>query len=176
MYQDAMAPFEQNLVSLQPLDHLHFTVQMIERHHPHDLDSPQLQALEDTLKTELADIAPFEMTVGFVRVGAHGVTFPGGRSPTFMNLVHATRDAISRTLGPDSIAPLPHAWGPYMSLGYGVAAGDSDPLIDAIGKRYYDAHDVTFTVDEVQLLQVDQDRTRGHYTWPAGTTIALGGR
>lgn len=119
LYQDAMAPFKGNPVSLQPLDHLHFTVQMIEQHHPHDLDTDQLQDLARELAGELSAVAPFDLTVDFVRVGAHGVTFPGGRSGAFMDLVHRTRDAITRSLGPDSITPLPHTWGTHMSPGYG---------------------------------------------------------
>ncbi|MFD7161155.1 hypothetical protein ACFV9C_41680 [Kribbella sp. NPDC059898] len=81
LYQEAMAPFEQKLVSLQPLDHLHFTVQMIERHYPQDLDTAGLRSLAAELVGELASVAPFDLTVDFVRVGAHGLTFPGGRSP-----------------------------------------------------------------------------------------------
>jgi hypothetical protein len=30
-------------------------------------------------------------------------------------------------------------------------------------------------VRDVQLLAVDQNRASGHYTWPAGTAIPLGG-
>lgn len=56
-----------------------------------------------------------------------------------------------------------------------IAAGDSDPLIDAIGKRWYDTNAVTFTVRDVQLLAVDRNQASGHYTWPAGTAIPLGG-
>jgi 2'-5' RNA ligase len=174
IYQAAMAPFG-DLVSLQPLEHLHFTVQMIERHHLVDTTPDDLAGLEARLRAELAGIEPFEMTTWPGLVGVHGVTLAVPPPvPGFAELVHRSRAAITHTFGSDAVAPLPKNWGPHLGLGYSLAAGDPDPLIRAVHDLRYTVTPVTFTVDAVVLVAVDQDRDRGTYTWTGGVTIPLG--
>ncbi|GAB3943715.1 hypothetical protein GCM10029976_066740 [Kribbella albertanoniae] len=92
-------------------------------------------------------------------------------SPEFTALVAAARAAISQVLGSDAVRPEGAGQRPHASLGYGLTNADSDPLIGDLNAL--DPAAVTFSVDQVHLLAVDQDLTAGIYTWRPLATIAL---
>lgn len=160
------------LVSIQPPQWLHMTVQLIDVHQA-DVEPCVLDKLAAVLRTELAGVPVFHLTMGPAVIGVHGITL---RTPPpadeFTALVQHTRTAITDVLGDAAVAPGGANQNPHASLGYGVAAGDSDPLIRDLNDLW--RAPVTFAVDEVQLVAVDQDATAGIYTWTTLATIPLG--
>ncbi|MFD7161695.1 2'-5' RNA ligase family protein [Kribbella sp. NPDC059898] len=177
-FHAVMEPFG-DLVSVQPRRWLHLTVQMLHQHLD-DTGPGQLAAIGSALRSRLAGLDPFELTAGPAVVGVHGVTLwippptPEARDG-YGELVYRVREAATDVFGRDVLPagtagaqprPVPH-----IGLGYGLAAGDPDPLIRAVKDTW--RAPVRFTVDQVVLVAVDQHPAAGTFTWLPLDKIAL---
>ncbi|WP_328990327.1 2'-5' RNA ligase family protein [Kribbella sp. NBC_01245] len=161
------------LMSVQRPEWMHVTVQLIEAHVA-DLAPQNLTALKEALHGSLADLAPFDLTMRPPVMGVHGVTLRTAyQVPEFTELVNRTRSAVDLVLGADALHPNGARQRPHASLGYGLTDGDSDPILGAVNALNADRDPVTFTVDQVALLAVDQDPEEGIYTWKVLDTIDL---
>ncbi|MFI5736091.1 2'-5' RNA ligase family protein [Kribbella sp. NPDC051587] len=175
-YHDVMREHG-HLISTQPPQWLHVTVQLIDRHLA-DLTGEDLEALIATLDVDLSGTPAFTLTMGPPVIGVHSVGFRS-LPPTmaFTVLVDRCRVAIADVLGEAAIAPEGAQQKPHASLGYGVADGDSDSLIGALNALTYaasrDSTPITFAVDRVHLVAVDQDLAEGRYTWRSLATFPL---
>ncbi|MFD7161270.1 hypothetical protein ACFV9C_42260 [Kribbella sp. NPDC059898] len=171
-YQEAMADHEQ-LVSRQPLQYLHWTVQMIE-HHVDELPVGLPDTLTETLKRQLTDrpLPRLQLTTGPAVVGVHGVTlWTPPPATVFLDLVHRCRNAVETVLGGSALAPLSPHFAPHMGLGYGLVDGDSDPLIRSIKDTWIEP--VTSIITAVDLVAVDQHPEQGTFSWQPISTIDL---
>lgn len=170
-YQAAIAPHT-DLVSLQPVEFLHATVAPIERYRSNVTDD-ELAKFADLLQQRL-HMPAFEMTVGPAIVGVHGVAlYIPPPADAFMALSSDVRATATSQFSPSAVKPVSARWKPHMSLGYGLAAGDPDPLLRAVNDVR--AQPVTFTVDHVDLVAVDYNRPAGTFSWSTIATIALDG-
>src|SRR5690242_6749617 len=87
-----------HLVSVQPPQWLHVTVQLIDAHQT-DVDLAVLAEVATALTTELADVPVFDLTLGPAVIGVHGVSLRTPPGDEFAGLVQRTRTAITRVLG-----------------------------------------------------------------------------
>ncbi|WP_415972640.1 2'-5' RNA ligase family protein [Rhodococcus sp. 077-4] len=161
--------------SVQPTEFLHATVTRI----PAFLDTVRadtVRALRELLDEASAALAPFTVDMTGPYVSEYSVGYEGSRSQQWDSLVRSVRACAATALGDAAMPPEPHA--PHISLGYGTADSDSEPLIAELAGL--DARDdrrrtVRMNISEVRLLAVHQDSTAGIYTWDTISTHQLGG-
>ncbi|MFB6724849.1 2'-5' RNA ligase family protein [Kribbella sp. NPDC056345] len=169
----AMMRRHTGLISVQPREFLHVTVQLLEAH-ADDVSAADIAALGAALRAELENLPTFELTLGPPVIGVHSLGLrSSGIVPAFTELVRHTRAAAEKILGPQALHDGGALQRPHASLGYGLADGDSDPLIGELNALNFDRDPVRFTVDQVELLAVDQDATAGVYTWSKLNEIEL---
>lgn len=158
-------------LALVPVDWLHLTVQQISQPQAAQITPAQRQQLLDALGAHLAPVAPFQLTVGSVLVGASGVVadVDGDQPGQPLHDLHArTRTAISSVLGPAAIDR--NAMPPHLGLGYGLGPGSSGHLQSALRRAVRPPH-ATMTVDRVHLVDVTQGTTG--YTWTTVGQVPL---
>ncbi|MFD7161157.1 2'-5' RNA ligase family protein [Kribbella sp. NPDC059898] len=154
-----------DLVSLQPLEWLHMTVQMLQAYTSRGAARTGLmdeESLQHRLRTELGGFEPFDVTVGPAVVGVHAVSlWSPPPAAAFTELVARCRAAVGNAFGEQVLAGPPKQ--PHITIGYGRTAGDSDALIRSVKDVW--AAPVTFTVPAVELVAVTQDPVEGRYSW-----------
>jgi len=161
-------------VAAVPDPWLHATVQMITGRAAAQISTHERQRLVAALTAALADVPACSLTVGSVMASASGVVadmdgdLPG---EPFHEIYLRCRQAIADALGPDAIAyeTLP----PHLTLGYGIAPGDSGTVQSALRRQVRPSH-ATMTVRQVHLLDVVQDADRSQYRWTPVARIPLG--
>ncbi|WP_344686406.1 2'-5' RNA ligase family protein, partial [Saccharopolyspora taberi] len=160
----------------QPLEFLHFTVQML-RVHRSEVSDGEIDELVDHLTKQVRKVAPFSLRVGPPQAGVHAVEMwvepdANGLNPQWTNLVEHTRTAASSVFGPDALPPLGPNATPHTSLGYGVTNGDSGVLTSALKRTRQPLVEVP--VEQVHLLAVTQRPEQGQFVWDSLATIELG--
>ncbi|HEV3361997.1 MAG TPA: 2'-5' RNA ligase family protein [Pseudonocardiaceae bacterium] len=169
-YQQVMRQHE--IVSVQPPEWLHMTVQSIDRHRG-EIDDGVVTELAEVLTARMTAIAPFPVTVGPAMVGVHVVSlFVPPPATALRKLMITTRDAVAEVLGGDAVPPISPRWAPHISLAYGRAAGSSDPLIRAVKDAWLAP--VTFSVDAMHLVLAEP--RDGGYVWDTLQTLPLTGQ
>ncbi|MGB6073883.1 MAG: 2'-5' RNA ligase family protein [Rhodococcus sp. (in: high G+C Gram-positive bacteria)] len=160
--------------SVQPTEFLHATVTRI----PAFLDTvpaDTVLTLRGLLDDATAALEPFTVDMTGPHIFEHSVGYEGNRSPQWDSLVRSVRAGATTVLGDPAMPPAPHA--PHISLGYGTADVDSEPLtaeLARLGARRGRQQSVRMHVAEVQLLSVHQDSAAGIYTWDTICTAHFG--
>ncbi|MDZ7930351.1 2'-5' RNA ligase family protein [Rhodococcus sp. NPDC076796] len=138
---------------------------------PHERNSLHVYALPQIDSSVLA-LEPFTVDMTGPHIFEHSVGYEGNRSPQWDSLVRSVRAGATAVLGDPAMPPAPH-----ISLGYGTANVDSEPLtaeLARLGAERGRQQSVRMHVTEVQLLSVHQDSAAGTYTWDTISTHILG--
>lgn len=163
-------------LGLQPLEYLHFTLQMLTMHTP-DLSVQARDELTAELATELQQIERFALEVGPPLPGQYAVELwvaPQAQDQ-WIRLVQRIRAVVARVLGEAALPALGSNASPHCSIGYGVAEGDSGAITEALKPRAAETPLVTVPVDQVLLVSVSQHPQHGSFSWtPPLATLPIG--
>jgi hypothetical protein len=166
-------PVEQYGLGMQPLEFLHFTVQMLRKHRS-EVSDAELDELVGHLTKQMRQVPPFSLRVGPPQASVHAVEMwvAPGADETWGELVECTRVAASTVFGADALPPLGPNATPHTSLGYGTGSGDSGALTSALKRTRQPLVEVA--IDQVHLLAVSQHPRQGRFTWEPLAAIPLG--
>ena len=170
-FRDALTEYP--AVSAMPRQYLHFTVQMIERF-LHEVSEERITQLVSALDEAVRNLSPIELELTTPSVHESHVRLDGvGPATGFFELVTRVRSAIISVLGDDAVKPLGPGWGPHVSLGYGIADGENEPLARALEQVAANVEPARVRFDAVHLLSVSQHPDEGTFGWDSLAVIKL---
>lgn len=172
----ALIPFHEpieavSFCAVQPPEFLHATVTRF----PWFLADPTIPPIEKVtaaVAEAVSGMAPFTVELGRPEISEYGVAVDAPAIPAWDGLVDGVR-AVATSLAPDRELPN-RPYRPHVSVGYGVADGDSELLRGPLDSVPTTAP-LLLNVAEVHLLSVHQEPERGIFSWDPIAVLPLGG-
>jgi 2'-5' RNA ligase len=149
-----------------PVQRLHLTMQGMG--FTDEIDRDDIDAIIHAAARRLAELRPFEVTLGPPQVDPEGVPMPVRPVEPLDEVRGRVRAAIADVWGADQV-PEAESWWPHVTLAYANTAGPIEPVADALATQPEQTADVEITA--VSLIDLNRDNKT--YEWVNVATVRL---